>query len=116
MCRVQSPRLATVEALCQVMRVPEVEVSDLRALDADNTEEVPRRHLERLGLPRRHGELGNFGHFRPYLLVKCGVERWQSLDRIRQHRWCLAPRRRVQGMASYVLTSSCSQGLRSEVA
>src|SRR6516165_2971823 len=116
MCRVQSPRLATVEALCQVMRVPEVEVPNLRALDADNTEEVSRRHLERLGFPRRHRELGNFGHFRPYLVVKCGVERWQLLDRIRQHRWCLAPRRRVQGMASYVLTSSCSQGLRSEVA
>jgi hypothetical protein len=34
MCRVQSPRLATVEALSQVMRVPEVEIPDLRALDA----------------------------------------------------------------------------------
>ena len=59
MCRVQSPRFATVEALCQVMRVPEVEVPNLRALEADNTEEVPRRRLERLGLPRRHGELAD---------------------------------------------------------
>jgi|SRR6516162_3261117 hypothetical protein len=116
MCRVQSPRLATVEALCQVMRAPEVEVPNLRALDADNAEEVSRRHLEGLGVTRRHGELGDFGQLNPCRVVKCGVERWQSLDRIRQHRWCLAPRRRVQGMASYVLTSSCSQGLRSEVA
>ena len=40
MGRVQSARLATVEALCQVMRVPEVQVPDLRALYADNAEEV----------------------------------------------------------------------------
>src|SRR6516165_3928916 len=38
------------------MRVPEVEVRNLPALDADNTEEVPRRHLR-----RQHRELGNFG-------------------------------------------------------
>ena len=97
MCRVQSPRLATVEALSQVMRVPEVEIPDLRALDAHNPEEVPRRHLECLGFPRRHRELGNFGHLSPCPVVKCGVERWQLLDRIRQHRRCPAPRRRVQG-------------------
>src|SRR5438477_12773960 len=54
MCRVKSPRLATVEALSQVMRVPEVEVADLRALDADNAEEVSCRHLECLGIPWRH--------------------------------------------------------------
>jgi ATP-dependent DNA ligase len=44
------------------MRVPEVEVPDLWALDADNAEEVSRRHLECLGFPRRHRELGNFRH------------------------------------------------------
>ena len=51
MCRVQSPRLATIEALSQIMRIPEVEIPDLRALDAHNAEEVPRRHLECLGFP-----------------------------------------------------------------
>src|SRR5262249_34900113 len=61
LCGVQGPRLATVEALCQVMCVPEVEVANLRTLDADNAEEVPRRHLECLDIPRRHRELGNFG-------------------------------------------------------
>src|SRR5438874_9690678 len=84
MCRVQSPRLATVEALSQVMRVPEVEVPDLRAPDAHNAEEVPRRHLECLGFPRWHRELGNFGQLSPCPIVKCGVERWQLLDSIRQ--------------------------------
>ena len=59
MCRVQSPRLATVEMLSQVVRVPEVEVANLRALDANNAEEVSCRHLECFGVPRRHRELGN---------------------------------------------------------
>src|SRR6516165_1963606 len=97
MCRVQSPRFATVEALCQVMRVPEVEVPNLRALDADNAEEVPRRHLECFGFPRQHRELGNIGKLSACRVVKRGVERWQLLDRIRQHRRCPAPRRRVRG-------------------
>src|SRR5580693_5648824 len=97
MCRVKSPRLATVEALSQVMRVPEVEVADLRALDADNAEEVSCRHLERLGVPRRHRELGNFRQLSARPVVKRGVERWQLLNRIRQYRQCPAPRLGVRG-------------------
>src|SRR6266446_9091552 len=97
MCRVQSPRLATVETLSQVMRVPKVEVADLRALDTHNAEEVSRRDLECLGVPRRHRELGNFGQLGARPVVKRGIERWQLLDRIRQHRWCPAPRRRIRG-------------------
>src|SRR5215813_14474171 len=97
MCRVQSPRLATVEALTQVMRVPEVEVADLRAGDADNTEEVSRRHLECLGVPRRHRELGNFGQLTARPVVKRGVERRQLRDRIRQYQRCPGLRRRIRG-------------------
>ena len=41
MRRVQSPRLAAVKALSQIMRVPEVEIPDLRALDADNGKRWP---------------------------------------------------------------------------
>src|SRR5215468_2943818 len=102
MCRMQSPRLATVETLSQVMRVPEIEVADLRALDAHNAEEVSRRHLECLGVPRRHRELGNLGQLTARPVVKRGIERWQLLDRIRQHRRRPAPRRRVRGWQSYV--------------
>src|SRR6266403_2086320 len=81
MCRVQSPRLATVEALSQVRRVPEVEVADLRALDAHYTEEMSRPHLECLGVPRRHHELGNFGQLSARPVVESGVQRRQLLDR-----------------------------------
>src|SRR5580704_9879902 len=94
---VQRTRFATVEALSQVMCVPEVEVADLRALDAHNTEEVPRRHLECLGVPWRYRELGNFGQLSARPVVKRGIKRRQLLDRIRQHRRCLTPRRRVRG-------------------
>ena len=41
MRRMQSPRLATVKTLSQVMRIPEIEVADLRALDADNGKRWP---------------------------------------------------------------------------
>ena len=108
MCRVQSSRLATVEALSQIMRVPEVEVPDLWTLDAHNAEEMPRRHLERPGFPRRHREFGNFGHLSPCPVVKCGVERWQLLDRIRQRRLpCAAPPRPGGGVvcADFVMLS-----------
>src|SRR6516162_3464593 len=97
MCRVKGPRLATVEAFCQVMRVPEVQVPNLRALDAHNAEEVSRGRLECLGVPRRHRELGDFGQLSLRRVVKRGVKRWQLLDRIRQDRRCPAPRRRVRG-------------------
>src|SRR6516164_11667509 len=82
MGRVQSARLATVEALCQVMRVPEVQVPDLRALYADNAEEVPRRHLKCHGLARQHHKLGNVGQLSACRVVELGVERWQLIDRI----------------------------------
>ena len=70
MCRVQSPRLTTVKALSQIVRIPEVEVPDLRALEADNTEEVSRRHLECLGYLRQHYELGNVGQLSAWSVVK----------------------------------------------
>src|SRR5215469_16212907 len=53
MRRMKSPRLASVEMLSQVMRIPEVEIANLRALDAHNTKEMSRRHLECLGVRRR---------------------------------------------------------------
>src|SRR5215471_3407802 len=95
MRRMQSPRLAAVETLSQVMRVPEIEVADVRALDAHNAEEVSRRHLECRGVPRRHRELGNLAQLGARLVVKRGVERWQLLERIGQHRRCSAPHRRI---------------------
>src|SRR6516225_737799 len=78
-------------------RKPEAAAADLRALNAHNTEEVSRRRLECLGVPRRNPELGNFGQLSARPVVKRGVERWQLLDRIRQHRRCVASRRRIRG-------------------
>src|SRR5712671_5341422 len=56
MCRVKSPRLATVEALSQVMRVLEVEVADLRALDADTGSNRKRRAHQPFSGVRGSGE------------------------------------------------------------
>jgi hypothetical protein len=49
-----------------------------------------------LGFPRQHRELGIIGKLSACRVVKRSVERWQLLDRIRQHRRCPAPRRRVR--------------------
>src|SRR6516164_11479754 len=57
MCRVQSSRLATVEALSQVMRVPEVEIPDLRALVAHH-DRRQAGHLWRLWRGRLNPWIG----------------------------------------------------------
>ena len=54
---VQRARLAAEEALRQVVGVPQVQVADLRTLDADDPEELPGRDLERPRLARRHDRL-----------------------------------------------------------
>src|SRR4051794_9044962 len=50
---VQRARLAREEALREIVRVPEIEIADLRALDADDAKDVSGRHAERAGLAPR---------------------------------------------------------------
>ena len=57
MCRVQSPRLATIEALSQIMRIPEVEIPDLRALVAHH-DRRQAGHLWRLWRGRLNPWIG----------------------------------------------------------
>jgi hypothetical protein len=46
MGRIERSRFAAEEALGEIGGVPQVEVSDLRALDADNAEEMPGWDVE----------------------------------------------------------------------
>ena len=67
---VQLARLAAEEALAKIMRVPQVQITDLRALDADDTKERSGRHFEGFAVARRHRYLGNPGHGFARLLIQ----------------------------------------------
>ena len=62
---VQRPRLAAEEALGEIVRIPEIEVADLRAFDADDAEELPARHAKGAGIAGRHHELVRLDHGLP---------------------------------------------------
>src|SRR3546814_13834348 len=51
---VQGPRLAAVETLAGVSGVEQIEVADLRALAADDAEEMAGGHRPACGIARRH--------------------------------------------------------------
>ena len=70
---VQRARLAAEEAFGEVVGVPQVEVADLRAFDADDPEEVTGRDLERHRLARRHDDFGGLGQPLPCRFVELPV-------------------------------------------
>ena len=57
----QCPRLAAIEALGKIVCVPKVEVPALRAVDADDPEEMSLGDSEAASVPRRHDQLISFG-------------------------------------------------------
>ena len=75
--RVQGARLAAEEALGKVSGAPQVEIADLRSLDADNAEEGAGRDIERTSLPRRDDRLVHFRHADARCLEQGGVE-WRQ--------------------------------------
>ena len=96
---VQRARLAAEEALGQVVGVPQVQVADLRTLDADDPEEVTGRDLEGPRLARWDDHFGDPAETLP----RCFVERpvvWRYLvDGIADDRRRLPPLGRVGGAA-----------------
>ncbi len=54
MCRVEGTRLAAEEAFGQVMRIPKVEIANLRPLCRDDPEQMARRNLKGSGVTGRH--------------------------------------------------------------
>src|SRR5580704_12413023 len=86
MRRVDGARLAAEESLREIMRVPEVEVADLRPLDADDAEDVACRHAEASGIPRRHDHLGDFRHSGSQLAIEPGVIGREAIARVDRDR------------------------------
>ena len=50
----ERPRLAAEEALGEIVRVPEIEIADLGAFDADDAKELAARHAKCAGIAGRH--------------------------------------------------------------
>ena len=76
----QGAGLAAVEPLAEIVCVPEIEIADLGALDADDPEHVTGRHLEGLGIARRNRELRDLGHARPDAVVEGRIEARELLE------------------------------------
>src|SRR5262249_43287838 len=57
----------------KIVRVPQVEVADLRTLDADDAEEVAGRNLEGARLARRHDDLADLARALPGALVEGAI-------------------------------------------
>ena len=82
MGRVERAGLAAEEALGEICRAPQVEVADLRALDAENAEKMPGRNVERAPLARRNDGLANLLHARARIVVERRVVSGQLVERI----------------------------------
>ena len=82
MRRMKRPRLAAKEALGEIGGVPQIEVADLRALDADDAEKMPGRNVERAPLPWRHDHLADLHHVGSRGIVEGRVVGGQPVDRI----------------------------------
>src|ERR1700694_5138773 len=70
---VQRPGFAAVEALRQIVGIPQIEIADLRPLHADDPEEMAGRHAEDSCVAWRHDRFGNLGRLQSGALVELPV-------------------------------------------
>ena len=94
---VERARLAAEEALGEIGGVPQVEVADLRPLDAENPKKMAGRNVERAPLAGRDDRLADLRHPRTGVVVECGVVSRQPVDRINDDRFCGATPSGVSG-------------------
>ena len=82
---VQRPGLATEKPPGQIVTVPEIQITNLRSLDRDNADKVPRRHLEATGIPRRNIGLRHQFHPIPRQVKKRRIKGRQGRIGITDH-------------------------------
>src|SRR3954467_1596002 len=92
---VQRARLAREEALREIVRVPEIEIADLRALDADDAKDVSGRRAEGARLPRRDDGFRDFCEVTPHGFVKRAVIGRELVDGVADDRACGAALRGI---------------------
>jgi hypothetical protein len=77
--------LAAEETLGQIVRIPKVEITDLRAIDADDAENMPGGDYEGPRVTRRHKDLASPAQAVPYPRVESRVIGRQPRHRIADH-------------------------------
>src|SRR5262245_29430537 len=77
---VQRAGLAAEEALPEIVRVPQIEIADLRAFYADDAEEMAGGNFERFGVARWHDGLRSLGEVPPRVVVERAVVGWDLVD------------------------------------
>ena len=94
---IKRPRLAAEEPFGEIARAPQIEVADLRPLDADDAKEMPRRNVERASLARRHDRFADLRHARARILVERRVIGGQPVERVNDDRFGCATLVGVRG-------------------
>ena len=94
--RVQGARLAAEETFREVVRVPQVQVADLRAFGVDDAEQMPRGDLECPPVPRRHDHFVHQGHALADPLVEGPVPGGHLVHGVDDHRLRRPPGRRIR--------------------
>src|SRR4051812_23732036 len=78
----QRPGLAAVEMLRQIVCIPQIEIADLRTLDADDSEEMTGRYAKNSRVARRHDGFGNLGQLQSRAFVELPVVGRQHVHRV----------------------------------
>jgi hypothetical protein len=109
MRRVKRTRLAAEEALRKIGCVPQIQVADLRPLDADDAKEMAGWYVERARLARRDDRFADRLHANARLVGERGVVSCRRIERIDDDRFCRPARggvgrRRRSGRADHAPT------------
>ena len=86
MGRVERARLAAEKAFGEIGGVPQVEVADLRPLDADDAKEMPGRDIERPPLAWRDDRLADLRHAYARIVGECGGADRRAFVRVDDNR------------------------------
>src|SRR5207237_10798812 len=97
MGRVQRAGLAGEKAFGKIARIPQVEIADLRAVDADNAKQMPGGDLEGARVARRHDRLGDEGRIAPDVIIKRAVVGRELVDGVDDDGWGVAALRGISG-------------------
>ena len=101
MCPMQSTGLPGIEALVQVVRVPQIEVPNLRPIHGQNAKDLPGLHTEGCRFPRWNTLLGDLYKRRPRLLKIRSAWSLQGIGWVTHDR-CRLPSKRCIGRLFHV--------------
>ena len=103
---IERARLAAEEPFGEITRAPQIEVADLRPLNADDAKEMPRRNVERSPLAWRHDRFADLRHTCARIVVERRVIGGQLVERIDDDRFGCATLSRRPGEAASEVGSS----------